>query len=524
MAREGTKAYLVGGGIASLSAAAYLIRDGGVPGANIHVFEALDVLGGSLDGAGSPGAGYVIRGGRMFNFSYVCTYDLLSFIPSLSDPSKTVLDEFHAFNARVKTHSNCRLVAGGRKLDVSSMGFGMKDRLDLAEVAIRSEESLGTKRISDCFAPEFFETNFWMMWASMFGFETWHGAVEFRRYLHRFVHEFSRINTLAGVDRSPYNQYDSVVLPIATWLRSRGVQFLTGAEVTDLDIRDEAGRTAVERIRYVHGGEAREIAVGGGDLVFVTNGSMTAATTLGSHATAPKLDATKTGDWTLWEKLAEGRPQFGRPSVFDDHVDESKWESFTVTCRDPEMFRLIEEFTGNAPGTGALVTITDSSWLMSIVVAYQPHFLNQPEDVQVFWGYGLFVDRPGDYVKKPMAECSGAEILIELCTHLGFVDTLPKLLETCQCIPCMMPYITSQFLVRSPGDRPEIVPEGSTNLAFIGQFCEQPLDTVFTVEYSVRAAQTAVFTLLGLDKQPPPVYRGDHDPRVLAQALKTMFQ
>jgi len=524
MTHEGTQAYLVGGGIASLSAAAYLIRDGSVPGGNIHVFEALDVLGGSLDGAGSPEAGYVIRGGRMFNFSYVCTYDLLSFIPSLSDPSKTVLDEFREFNDRVKTHANCRLVAGGRKLDVSSMGFSTKDRIDLAEVAIRSEESLGTKRISDCFSPAFFETNFWMMWASMFGFETWHGAVEFRRYLHRFVHEFPRINTLAGVDRSPRNQYDSVVLPIATWLRSQGVRFLTGAEVTDLDLRDEPDRTTVERIRYIRHGQAREIAVGEADLVFVTNGSMTAASTLGSHSTAPTLDARKTGDWTLWEKLAANRPQFGRPSAFDDHVDESKWESFTVTCRDPEMFRLIEEFTGNAPGTGALVTITDSSWLLSIVVAYQPHFRDQPEDVQVFWGYGLYVDRLGDYVDKPMAECSGAELLIELCTHLGFVDALPKLLETCRCIPCMMPYITSQFLVRGPGDRPEVVPKGSTNLAFIGQFCEQPLDTVFTVEYSVRSAQTAVFTLLGLEKQPPPVYHGDYDPIVLAKALKTMFR
>lgn len=522
MERSEVRAYLVGGGIASLSAAAYLIRDGGLLGSNIHVFEALDVLGGSLDGAGSPEKGYVIRGGRMFNFSYVCTYDLLSFIPSLSDPSRTLLDEFREFNARIKTHADCRLVAGGRKLDVSSMGFSMKDRIDLIEVALSPEESLGAKPIDACFAPAFFETNFWLMWASMFGFETWHSAVEFKRYLHRFVHEFSRINTLSGVDRSPYNQYDSVVLPISTWLRSQGVQFLTGAEVTDVELSGPGAITAT-RLRYLQGGESREIAVGGADLVFVTNGSMTAASTLGSPNAAPKLDDRKTGDWTLWEKLARNRRDFGNPSVFDDHVDESKWESFTVTCRDPEMFRLIEEFTGNAPGTGALATIKDSSWLLSIVVAYQPHFLNQPSDVQVFWGYGLFVDRPGDFVKKTMADCSGDEILTELCSHLRFTAQLPKILATCQCIPCMMPYITSQFLVRRPGDRPLVVPKGSTNLAFIGQFCEQPDDTVFTVEYSVRAAQTAVFTLLKLDKTPPPVYRGEDDPVVLAEALKTML-
>lgn len=523
MGRDETKAYLVGGGIASLAGAAYLIRDGGIPGRNIHIFEALNVVGGSMDGAGSPETGYLIRGGRMFNFSYVCTYDLLSFIPSLTDPSKTVKDEFDAFNARVKTSSQARLISGGQKVDVSSMGFSAKDRLDLVEIVVCSEESLGAKRVRDCFEPPFFETNFWLMWATMFAFQPWHSAVEFKRYVHRFVHEFPRINTLAGVDRSPYNQYDSVILPIATWLKGQGVQFKTGAEVTDLDLKPSPGETTVERIHYVEDGEANQVDLDAKDLVFVTNGSMTAASTLGSHRTAPALNAQKTGDWTLWESLARNRRDFGQPSVFDDHIDESFWESFTVTCRDPTFFRLIEEFTGNAPGTGGLVTFRDSSWLMSIVVAYQPHFINQPADVQVFWGYGLFPNKVGDFVKKPMTECTGEEILVELASHFGFTEQLPTLTGTSQCIPCLMPYITSQFLVRRPGDRPQVVPDGSTNLAFIGQFCEIPHDVVFTVEYSVRAAQTAVYTLLKLDKEPIPMYQGQRDPHVLINAVKTLF-
>lgn len=522
MNRDETRVHLVGGGIASLSAAAYLIREG-VPGRNIHVYEELDVLGGSLDGAGDPDEGYVIRGGRMFNFSYVCTYDLLSFIPSLDDPSKTVRDEFAEFNERVKTHANARIVAGGRVLDASSLGFRMKDRLDMIEVVLTSERRFGRRRISDCFEPEFFQEDFWLMWATMFGFEPWHSAVEFRRYLYRFVHEFPRINTLAGVDRSPYNQYDSVVLPIATWLGSQGVAFHPRTRVTDIGTRTADGRTVAERIHLDEDGTPREVAVTDRDLVIVTNGSMTAASTLGSQHVAPALDRRKPVDWTLWEKLARGRDDFGRPSVFDDHIDESFWESFTVTCRDPLMFRLLEEFTDNAPGTGALVTIKDSSWLMSIVVAYQPHFRNQPDDVQVFWGYGLFTEKVGDHVRKTMSDCTGADILTELCTHLGFSAHLPSILETCTCIPCKMPYITSQFLIREAGDRPQVIPEGSVNLAFIGQFCELPEDTVFTVEYSVRAAMTAVYGLLGVDKQPPALYRGWHDPRVLAHALRTMF-
>ena len=127
------------------------------------------------------------------------------------------------------------------------------------------------------------------------------------------------------------------------------------------------------------------------------------------------------------------------------------------------------QFSGNQPGTGGLVTFKDSNWLMSIVLACQPHFPNQPAGVQVFWGYALFPDRVGNFVPKPMAECNGAEILRELCGHLRFD---PETVESANCIPCRMPYITSMFMPRVRGDRPLPVPRGSKNLAFVSQFVE----------------------------------------------------
>jgi oleate hydratase len=160
------------------------------------------------------------------------------------------------------------------------------------------------------------------------------------------------------------------------------------------------------------------------------------------------------------------------------------------------------QFSGNEPGTGGLVTFKDSNWLMSIVLAFQPHFPNQPAGVQVFWGYALFPDRVGDFVPKPMAECSGAEILKELCGHLRFD---PETVAQANCIPCRMPYLTSMFMPRVRGDRPLPVPAGSKNFAFISQFVEIPDDVVFTVEYSVRAAQMAVYQLLGIARPVPPV-------------------
>jgi oleate hydratase len=517
------KVYLIGGGIASLASAAYFIRDGHINPRNITIYEELDIAGGSLDGSGSPETGYVMRGGRMFNFSYLCTYDLFSFIPSLGDPGIMVLDEIKAFNQNVKTHSKARVVEEGRILDVSSMGFSNKDRLDLMEMMAESESYLGTKRINEWFGPDFFKTNFWFMWDTMFAFQPWHSAVEFKRYLHRFIHEFKRINTLAGVDRTPYNQFDSLAKPLIEWLKQQGVNFEMGVRVTDLKFSLTGEKKTVEQIQFIKGGEHKSIAIGVNDMVLVTIGSMTADSSLGSMDSAPELLTDKRdGSWKLWEAIAKHSDQFGHPSVFDNRIDESKWESFTVTCQGTGFFDLMEEFSGNKAGTGGLVTFKDSNWLMSIVLAYQPHFIGQPDNVTVFWGYGLFPDNEGNFVKKKMAVCTGAEILTELFSHLEFDEVIDHLLTKCNCIPCMLPYITSQFLTRAPGDRPQVVPEISENLAFIGQFAEVPDDVVFTVEYSVRTAQTAVYELLELDKKPIPMYKGDHHIDVLFDAMKTM--
>jgi oleate hydratase len=526
-ARSDIKAYLAGGGIASLASAAYLIRDGGLKGDNISIFEETELLGGSLDGAGSPDKGYVIRGGRMFTYeAYTCTFDLLSGIPSLGDPAITVKDEIYAFNEKHIPDSKARLVRSGQKVDVSTMGFSRQDRLDLIELMATSEAPLGAKRIEDVFEPSFFTTNFWYMWVTTFAFQPWHSAVELKRYLHRFIQEFPRIQTLGGVRRTPYNQYDSIVLPLTIWLKAQGVHFATGVRVADLDFKYGPRGKAVERLHVVEHGVPKLIAVGDDGLVFVTNGSMTTASTLGSMTRPAELtakDGKTDGSWALWETLAKKHPEFGRPSAFDSRVDESKWLSFTTTMKDPVFFDLMEKFTGNEAGTGGLVTFTDSNWLMSVVLAAQPHFIGQPDAVQTFWGYGLFVDQIGNFVKKKMSDCSGEELMTELIGHLRFDADKDRILKAANCIPCMMPYITSQFMPRVRGDRPEVTPAGTTNLAFLGQYCEIPDDVVFTVEYSVRSAQTAVFSLLGLEKKVSPLYKGEHDPAVLYRAMKTLM-
>jgi oleate hydratase len=524
------KAYLVGSGIASLSAAAFLIREGGFAGRDIVILEEQDREGGSLDAAGSPETGYTMRGGRMFEIHFECTYDLLSSIPSLDDPSKSVTEDTFAFHDDFAWDDHARLVdAAGKVIDAHSMTFSERDRLELVKCVATPESRLDGKRISDLFHEDFFATNFWAMWCTTFAFEPWHSAIEFRRYLNRFVHLFKTFDSMSGIYRTRFNQFDSIVRPLLAWLTDQGVTLELGTRVTDLrfaggDTTGAGDTLTVEAILHERGGEAQEIALGPDDLVMVTNGSMTASSTLGSTTTAPVLDRSGTsGAWQLWETLAARRPGLGDPSVFDSSVPDSTWESFTVTTKDPTFFERMEEFSGSEAGKGGLITFKDSSWLLTIVLNHQPHFRDQPDDTFVWWGYALFPDRDGDFVGKPMSQCTGREILDEVLQHLPF-EGREQIRDSSIVIPALMPYITSQFLVRKAGDRAPVVPAGSTNLAFIGQYAEVPDDVVFTVEYSVRTAWTAVATLLGLDQQPPPVFKGQHDPKVLIEAVETLHR
>jgi oleate hydratase len=323
--------------------------------------------------------------------------------------------------------------------------------------------------------------------------------------------------------RTYYNQYDSLVLPLRKWLDERGVRYELGAKITDIGFRQIGDETIVESLLIARGDAEGYVGVGSQDLVIATLGSMTEGSANGTMDKAPVLNGKRTGGaWTLWEKIAADRPELGRPGRFAEHIDKSKWMSFTVTLKNGVFFDLVRDFTGNVPGEGGLITFVDSGWLMSIVLPHQPHFIGQPDDVQVFWGYALSIDRPGDHIAKPMSACSGREIMVELLGQLGALDRADAVLADAICLPCMMPFITSQFLVRSKGDRPQIHPDGYANFAITGQFCEQPDDVVFTVEYSVRSAMTAVYALLGLDRAPPAVFKGQFDPRNLYKAFRAL--
>ena len=527
--RSNNHAYFIGGGLASLAGAAYLIRDCNFKGENIHIIEGMNILGGSNDGAGDVQNGFVCRGGRMLNEeTYENFWELFSSIPSLDFPGKSVTEEILNFDHLHPTHAQARLVdKNGVIQDVHSMGFNNEDRMTLGKLMITPEEKLDNMTIEEWFknTPHFFETNFWYMWQTTFAFQKWSSLFEFKRYMERMIFEFSRIETLEGVTRTPYNQYESVILPLKVFLDGHGVDFSINAKVTDLDFKPETQLT-VTGIHIEDENGERVIELNSGDICIMTNGCMTDCATLGDFNTPAEYSPEEPISGELWKKVANKRPELGNPEPFFGHPDETNWESFTVTCKGNKLLKLIENFSGNIPGSGALMTFKDSNWLMSIVVAAQPHFKNQPMDTTIFWGYGLYTDKVGDYVKKPMRECTGEEMLIELLHHLHMEDEIDEIMESVvNVIPCMMPYIDAQFQPRKMSDRPKVVPEGSNNFAMISQFVEIPEDMVFTEEYSVRAARIAVYTLMGIrNKKICPVTPYKKDPKILKEALKTSYR
>ena len=528
-ANDDKQVYFVGGGLASLAGAAYLIRDCNFKGENIHIIEGLKILGGSNDGAGDPINGFVCRGGRMLNEeTYENFWELFRSIPSLDMPGMSVTEEILNFDHLHPTHAQARLVdKNGVIQDVRSMGFNNDDRMALGKLMITPEENLDDMTIEQWFSntPHFFETNFWYMWQTTFAFQKWSSLFEFKRYMERMIFEFSRIETLEGVTRTPYNQYESVILPLKSYLDKFNVDFSINATVTDLDFKEEP-RITVTAIHIEDEEGEKVIELGEKDVCIMINGCMTDNATLGDYNTPAEYKPENPMSGELWRKIAAKKPGLGNPEPFFNHPEQTNWESFTVTSKGNKLLKLIEQFSGNIPGSGALMTFKDSNWLMSIVVAAQPHFKNQPLDTTIFWGYGIYTDRDGDYIKKPMRDCTGEEILMELLYHLHMLDKADEIKnDIVNVIPCMMPYIDSQFQPRKMSDRPKVVPDGSTNFAMISQFVEIPEDMVFTEEYSVRAARIAVYKLFNVKhKKICPVTPYNKDPKVLLNALKTSFR
>lgn len=529
---ENKTAWFVGAGLASMASAAFMIRDGQMNGSKITILERMKLPGGALDGIEEPKKGFVVRGGREVDDHYECLWDLYRSIPSIEVEDASVLDEFYWLN---KDDPNVSLqratVEQGKDAGTGTL-FTLSEQAqkELTELFLATRESMENKRINEVFGKEFFASNFWMYWRTMFAFEEWHSALEMKLYVHRFVHHIGGMPDFNGVKFFKYNQYESMVLPLYRWLLDQGVTFRFDTEVTDIDFAITADRKQATAIHWISEGVVGGVDLGENDLALATIGSLTENSDNGDQHTAAKLDEGPAPAWDLWRRLAAKDPSFGHPDVFGAHIPESKWQSATVTTLDTRIPAYIEKIAKRSPFggktvTGGIVTAQDSAWLLSWTVNRQPHFKNQPKDQIVVWVYSLLVDVPGDYVKKSMQECTGEEITQEWLYHMGVpVADIPELAaNAATCVPVMMPYVTAFFMPRKAGDRPDVVPAGAVNFAFLGQFAETASrDTIFTIEYSVRTGMEATYRLLGIDRGVPEVFNSTYDVRTLLTAASLL--
>ena len=519
-------AYLIGSGLAALSAACFMVRDGQMKGEHIHVLEKDPIPGGACDGYKYQDIGYVMRGGREMDNHFECMWDLFRSIPSIEDENVTVLDEYYWLNKHDPNYSLCRATVNCGEDAHTDGKFGLSDKgaTEILKLFMTPDEQLYDKKITDFFDDEVLNTNYWR---TMFAFENWHSALEMKRYLQRYIHHIGGLPDFTALRFTRYNQYESMILPMVKYLESYGVQFHYGVKVTNVAFDCANGKKQATRIDTLRDGHEECIDLTENDLVFITNGGCVENSTIGSQTTvAPlKFDLKEGGGWDLWRKIAAQDPSFGHPDKFCYDPELSNWMSATITTLDQRIVPYIKKickrdpFTGKVV-TGGIVSVKDSSWLLSWTLNRQQQFRDQSKDQLCVWVYSLFSDKPGDYVKKPMRECTGEEICQEWLYHIGVpVDQIEDLAaNSANTVPCMMPYIDAFFMPRAAGDRPDVVPEGAVNFAFIGQFAETKRDTIFTTEYSIRTGMEAVYTLLNVDRGVPEVWGSVYDIRDLLDA------
>ena len=526
---DNKSAYIVGSGLAALTAACYLVRDGQMKGENVHILEKVQLAGGACDGWKFENVGYVMRGGREMDNHFEVMWDLFRSIPSIETEGVSVLDEYYWLNKEDPNYSLCRATVN-RGEDAHTDGkFDISDKgaMEIMKLFFTPDEALADKRITDVFDDEVLNSNFWLYWRTMFAFENWHSALEMKLYIKRFIHHIGGLPDFTALRFTKYNQYESMILPMVKYLESHGVDFRFGTKVVNVGFDITPEKKVAKKIDIIKDGVPSSIDLTENDLVFITNGGCVENSSMGSQDTpAPfNKEIKEGGGWDMWRKIAAQDPSFGHPDKFCYDPEQSNWMSATVETFDDEILPYIKNICKRDPlsgkvVTGGIVTVKDSSWLMSWTINRQPQFREQPDGHCLVWVYGLFSDKPGDYIKKPMRDCTGKEICMEWLYHLGVPeDKIEELASKhANTVPVMMPYITAFFMPRAKGDRPDVVPENAVNFAFLGQFAETARDTIFTTEYSMRTGMEAVYTLLNIDRGVPEVWGSTYDVRDLLNA------
>lgn len=531
---EKKSAYIIGTGLAGLTAAFYLVRDGQMPGNHIHLLEKLELAGGSCDGYKDVHKGFYMRGGREMDNHFEIMWDVFRDVPSIETPNVSVFDEYYWLNKHDPNYSLCRATVNkGEDAHTDKLFKLDKDSaMALSQLFITPEVNLEDKKISDVLPESFWETNFWLYWQTMFAFQKWSSALEMKRYLCRYVHHIDGLPDFSALRFTKYNQYESMILPLIEYLKKHDVDVQFGMDVKNVVIEEVDGKKTAKELIYIKDNEEHSIPLTADDLVFITNGCCTDTSCYGDQTHAPDLSGIVNGQgesWDLWKNIAKQakHDEYGHPDVFCSDTEATNWMSATVETSNEDIIQHIMNICKRDPRagkvtTGGIVTVKDSvnNWFLSWTINRQPQFRSQNKDTVLVWLYALHTDTEGNYIKKAMRDCTGEEICQEWLYHIGMDESKIKDYSenACNTTTCFMPYINAFFQPRKNIDRPKVVPEGAVNFAFIGQFAETPRDTIFTTEYSMRTGMESVYTLLNVDRGVPEVWGSQYDIRELLRA------
>lgn len=531
---EKKSAYIIGTGLAGLTATFYLVRDGQMPGNHIHLLEKLELAGGSCDGYKDVHKGFYMRGGREMDNHFEIMWDVFRDVPSIETPNVSVLDEYYWLNKHDPNYSLCRATVNkGEDAHTDKLFKLDKDSaMALSQLFITPEANLEDKKISDVLPESFWETNFWLYWQTMFAFQKWSSALEMKRYLCRYVHHIDGLPDFSALRFTKYNQYESMILPLIEYLKKHDVDVQFGMDVKNVVIEEADGKKTAKELIYVKDNKEQSIPLTADDLVFITNGCCTDTSSYGDQTHAPDLSHIVNGkgeSWDLWKNIAKQakHDEYGHPDVFCSDTEATNWMSATVETSNEDIIQHIMNICKRDPRagkvtTGGIVTVKDSenNWFLSWTINRQPQFRSQNKDTVLVWLYALHTDTEGNYIKKAMRDCTGEEICQEWLYHIGMDESKIKDYSenACNTTTCFMPYINAFFQPRKNVDRPKVVPEGAVNFAFIGQFAETPRDTIFTTEYSMRTGMESVYTLLNVDRGVPEVWGSQYDIRELLRA------
>lgn len=514
-------AYFIGGGLAGMAGAVYLLRDCNFRGENIRIYEYPSQF---RDEKGPMQRGYVCEGGWLYGQeNHENFWNVLSAVPSLEKPQMSVAEEIRHFAHAHPISEKMHFVdQAGKRIETEAMGLSREDRKAVGKLLLVSEEKLDDITVEEWFAqtPHFFKTNLWYRMQSIFGFQKWSGALAFRGHIKRVLLDASGVGAPENIISLPLDAYDSIYRPLRTFLEKKGVQFIQNGVVTDIDFSNSKNIT-VQAFHFLDKEGVHKVEINPKDLCIVTNGCSSDCSVLGSLDTPARFQPAHPASGDLWSKIAAKKPELGQPNPFFGNPEESNREDFTITMRNDRLLKILREYLGDKDESSGFITFKDSSWRLNIAIENQPRFANQEKNQTVIWGYGLYINHFGDYIKKPMRNCTGRDIFAELMYHLHLSDRTEEfLVDVIDVIPCMRPYAAAQLQPRKMGDRPPVVPDYTRHFACIGQFTEIPEDVVSMEEYAVYTARTAVYTLLDIPKEVCSISSYKMDPRAVAQALK----